>query len=70
MSDSLWEGTCTVLAHTTKAVKVDYEHADEPQWVPNSQIHDDSEVYNKTEVGETGNLIIPYWLAKAKGWTD
>jgi hypothetical protein len=33
-------------------------------WIPKSQIHDDSEVYKPwTE----GKLIIPEWLATAKG---
>lgn len=33
-------------------------------WIPKSQIHDDSEVY---EAGTRGKLIIPEWLAVEKG---
>lgn len=33
-------------------------------WIPKSIIHDDSEVF---KAGTTGRLIIPEWLAKAKG---
>lgn len=32
-------------------------------WIPKSQIHDDSEVY---EEGHEGTLVIPLWLAEAK----
>jgi hypothetical protein len=33
-------------------------------WVPQSQIHDDSEVF---EVGHKGKLVIPRWLAEREG---
>lgn len=33
-------------------------------WIPQSQIHDDSEVY---EVGGEGKLVITTWLAEQKG---
>jgi hypothetical protein len=33
-------------------------------WIPTSQIHDDSEVY---EAGTEGTLIIPRWLAVKQG---
>jgi hypothetical protein len=36
-------------------------------WIPFSQIHDDSEVYSATEVGESGDLVITQWLAEKIG---
>jgi len=38
-------------------------------WIPNSQIHADSEIYNgaQCDLGDGGILIIPDWLAKEKG---
>lgn len=35
-------------------------------WVPKSQIHDDSEVFQN---GQSGKLVVTEWLAKEKGWT-
>lgn len=32
-------------------------------WIPKSQIHDDSEVY---EEGHSGTLIVSEWIAKQK----
>ena len=40
--------------------------AREPQWVPQSQIDDDSEVW---QPGDSGTLIVSQWLADEKGWT-
>jgi hypothetical protein len=36
------------------------------EWVPKSQISDDSEVY---EAGHYGSLVVTEWLAEQKGWT-
>ena len=33
-------------------------------WIPQSQIHDDSEVY---KMCDRGTLVITFWLAKEKG---
>ena len=35
-------------------------------WFPNSQVHDDSEVYKE---GQEGQLIITDWLAEKRGWS-
>jgi len=37
----------------------------EEVWVPTSQIHDASEVY---EAGGEGKLVVTMWLAEQKGW--
>lgn len=36
-------------------------------WVPLSQVHDDSEVY---QLGDRGKLIVSNWLADERGWSD
>jgi len=38
---------------------------DEDVWVPKSQVHDDSEVYQE---GDEGLLVVSEWLARQKGW--
>jgi hypothetical protein len=35
------------------------------RWIPKSQIHDDSEVY---EVDHEGKLVVKKWLAEKEGW--
>jgi len=50
---------------TDKALLVDIEG--EEFWIPRSQIHEDSELYNSDHVGESGVLVIPRWLAEEKG---
>lgn len=60
-----WEGEVTVVRETDKALLVRYEGED--IWIPKSQIHADSEIYSSKQVGETGTLVLPYWLAEEKG---
>jgi hypothetical protein len=52
---------------TEKAILVEApDYFDEPQWIPQSQVDEDSEVYKKdTE----GTLIASDWLAEKQGWT-
>ena len=47
------------IRETENAILIEVE--DEEYWIPKSQIHDDSEVY---EEGGEGTCIIPLWLAK------
>ncbi|KKN72202.1 hypothetical protein LCGC14_0413390 [marine sediment metagenome] len=51
----------TVVRETDLALLCDIEG--EEYWIPKSQIHDDSEVY---EDGTEGDLVISAWLAKQK----
>jgi hypothetical protein len=44
-----------------------YMKKDDEFWVPISQIHDDSEVYQE---GDEGQLKVTTWLAKERGWED
>ena len=51
-----------VKCATDKALCVVVEG--EEVWIPRSQIHDDSEVWDE---GHEGTLVVPLWLAEAKG---
>lgn len=51
-----------VLGETDKAIRVKIDG--KPFWVPKSQIHDDSEVYQS---GTTGTLIVTQWWAEQEG---
>jgi len=47
------------------AILVEAPDFDEPEWIPQSQIDDDSEVYKR---GTEGTLIVTDWLAEKRGW--
>lgn len=47
---------------TSKAILVVVEG--EEKWIPQSLIHDDSEIYGE---GHTGTLIVPEWFARKEG---
>ena len=55
----------TAKHETDLALLVDIDG--EEHWVPKSQIHDDSEIYEK---GHTGQLITTRWWAKKVGLVD
>lgn len=59
----IYNAKCT--AETAKAILVEADGFDEPTWIPQSQIDDDSEVYGK---GDEGTLVISEWFARKQGW--
>lgn len=50
---------------TEKAILVEAPDFDEPEWIPQSQVHDDSEVYKP---GTEGVLVVNKSWAERKGW--
>lgn len=56
---------CDVIAETEKAILIKHEDFDEgQQWIPQSQIHADSEIW---EDGQSGALVIKTWFAEKLG---
>jgi hypothetical protein len=53
------------VRETDKAILVEAPDFDEPQWVPQSQVDDNSEVY---KLGTVGTLVVSDWWAKKQGW--
>ncbi len=53
---------CRCIQATAKAILIVHGDGDDV-WIPQSQIHDDSEVYKPNT---DGTLIIPRWLAEDK----
>lgn len=51
------------VQETAAAILVRTDHGDE--WIPKSQIDDDSEV---SEKGDVGTLVVNQWIAQQKGW--
>lgn len=63
MSQELFECDAVCKRMTDKALLVEIEGGE--YWIPKSQLHDDSEVYDADDNSE-GNLVITEWLAKQK----
>ena len=61
----LWSGEVEVKHATDKALLVEYANFE--FWVAISLIHEYSEIYKSDQIGETGELIIPEWLALEAG---
>jgi len=61
----IWDEKVLVKHATDKALLIVYEGHE--AWIPTSQISDDSEVWGREHVGQEGRLVIPNWLAEAKG---
>lgn len=59
------EATC--IRETNDAILVDATLFDEPQWVPKSGVHPDSDVQ---EEGDEGTLFVEGWLAEDRGWSE
>jgi len=65
MADVYEIENCECLKDTGKAILCEAEEIGEPFWVPQSQVHADSEVYGE---GDVGTLIVTAWWAEKKGW--
>ena len=57
----------TLKRKTDAALLVEDEDGEEV-WIPSSQLDDDTEIWEDSEIGEEGKLVIPEWLATKKGW--
>jgi hypothetical protein len=42
----------------------------EEVWIPFSQIHDDSEIWEDSKKGEKGKIVVSEWIAKKVGWLE
>lgn len=55
---------CEAAKETDKALLVYFGDLEKKLWVPKSQIHDDSEVW---EEGQSGTLVVTGWWAGKNG---
>lgn len=60
-------GTCKVKVNTGAALLVVTEDHGEV-WCPLSNVHDDSELYSKSNPGDVGEFVVRTWFAEQKGW--
>ncbi len=65
-TDGVNLGQARVIFGTDKALRVQLESEDDPRWIPKSQIHDDSEVYDNKD-NATGDLVVTRWFADKEG---
>ena len=54
-------GKARCVGSSTKAICVVLEGSPLQRWVPQSVVHDDSEVYKR---GDSGNLVVMLWWAE------
>lgn len=54
---------CECLIKTERAIMIRHENGRD-YWIPQSQIHADSEVWRK---GQSGRLVVKTWVARDKG---
>lgn len=61
-----------VMHKSAKALLVaiqDCDYKGKPdEWIPLSQIAEDSEINRESDVGDEGTLIMSKWIAEQKGW--
>lgn len=62
------EGVYVIKHRTQKSILVQ-RMGYEPIWIPESQIHDDSEVHSG-DLESHGKLIVKMWLAQEREWHD
>lgn len=66
------EGVWKAVQDTPASIRVERQDLEgyDPNhslWIPQSQVHEDSEVYAK---GTEGSLIVTAWLAREREWCD
>lgn len=58
------KGKC--VRATAKAILVELERG-KAVWIPNSCVHDNSEVYEVGEEGNEGTVVVKTWWAEKEG---
>lgn len=66
MANSTEVGTVKLIRKTDKAILVQFDEDDTEMWIPNSVVHEDSEVFAGMD-GDTGELVVMEWWAKKEG---
>jgi hypothetical protein len=65
--DGVSLGAGTVKTETDKALLIELEDLGEERWIPKSVIHADSEVYEASGDGSSGDVVVQQWWADDKG---
>ena len=60
-----WSGPARGLRKSESGKALLVEVDEQTAWIPQSQIDEDPEVWRP---GDTGELVIPQWLAEEKGF--
>lgn len=69
IADKFYVDDASVVRVTENAILVSAEIFDKDEWIPRSQIDEDSEVCDDTDDAcGPGRLVVPLWLAEKRGW--
>jgi len=60
-------GNVEFVTRSEKAILVESENLPSDFWVPISQIHEDTEIWEDSSPGEEGGLVVTEWWAEQKG---
>lgn len=64
---SLGEGELVHKTGRAMLVRL-FEHGSKEVWVPLSQVHDDSELYDASNKEDTGKVVVTEWWAEKNGY--
>lgn len=67
MTNGISLGKGKALRRSTSGLALEIRFGDHTRWVPSSQLHDDSEVF---EPGHEGNVVVNEWWADKNGLSD
>ena len=56
------------LKHVHKEALLVEDDEGEEVWIPFTQIHDDSEIWDESKKDEKGKIVVSEWIAKRVGW--
>lgn len=63
-------GEAVVLAKGPKAMLLGFRDLGKKHWVPYSQFHSNSDLYQSSAVGDDGSCVISRWLADKDDFQD
>lgn len=61
------EGVWQCTQNIPGAILIENSITEQREWIPQSQVHDNSEVFDKGHIGE---VVVSLWLARERGWWD
>lgn len=57
----------TIIKDSGKALLLEFPEIDEPDWIPQKGVHEDSPIWKE---GQEGDLLLHDWCASMKGWEE
>ena len=65
--ESTFIGFARVKKATSGAFLLDFDGTQSDTWIPRSQLMEESDIHDRSEVGDEGDVYVPEWLAIERG---